>query len=190
MHNDAGLNHAKLPQTRSSQVPGKLFWSHCLFLVVRREGSYGTQAQRERELTLIANQLNEIGFRGMNSHSLKPKHVEGLVRHWLENEVATGTIKNRMAAFRWWARKVNRQNVVARSNIHAGPGRMTRSSVQLTRQLLRDTVHLFARQPTDSEIFIARSRPAHRRQLINLPFSELSIQQRRVFARLGCSQYI
>jgi len=56
----------------------------------------------------------------MNSHSLKPKHVEGLVLHWLDNEVAAGTIKNRMAAFRWWARKVNRQNVVARSNDHYG----------------------------------------------------------------------
>ena len=85
-----------------------------------REGSFGTQVRRERELTLIANQLHEIGFRGMNSHSLKPKHVEGLVRHWLEKEVAAGTIKNRMAAFRWWARKVNRQNVVARSNDHYG----------------------------------------------------------------------
>jgi hypothetical protein len=81
-----------------------------------REGSFGTQNRRERELTLIANQLHGIGFRGMNSHSLKPKHVEGLVRQWLENEVAAGTIKNRMAAVRWWARKVNRQNVVARSN--------------------------------------------------------------------------
>jgi len=52
----------------------------------------------------------------MNSHSLKPKHVEALVGHWVENEVTTGTIKNRMSAVRWWARKVNRQNVVARSN--------------------------------------------------------------------------
>lgn len=85
-----------------------------------REGSFGTRVQRERELTLIANQLHEIGFRGMNSHSLKPKHVEALVRHWLGSEVAAGTIKNRMAAFRWWARKVNRQNVVARSNDHYG----------------------------------------------------------------------
>jgi len=81
-----------------------------------REGSFGTQNRRERELTLIANELHRIGFRGMNSHSLKPKHVEGLVRHWLEREVAVGTIKNRMATVRWWARKVNRQNVVARSN--------------------------------------------------------------------------
>jgi len=68
----------------------------------------------------MANQLHEIGYRGMNSHSLKPKHVEALVKHWLENGIATGTIKNRMTAFRWWARKVNRQNVVARSNDHYG----------------------------------------------------------------------
>ena len=66
-----------------------------------REGSFGTQVQRERELTLMANQLHEIGFRSMNSHSLKPKHVEALVKHWLESDVAAGTIKNRMAAFRW-----------------------------------------------------------------------------------------
>ena len=85
-----------------------------------REGSYGTQVRRERELTLMANELHELGYRGMNSHSLKPKHVEALVGHWLEKEVAAGTIKNRMAAFRWWARKVNRQNVVARSNDHYG----------------------------------------------------------------------
>jgi len=85
-----------------------------------REGSYGTQVQRERDLTLMANQLHEIGYRGMNSHSLKPKHVEALIGHWLEGEVTTGTIKNRMSAVRWWARKVNRQNVVARSNDHYG----------------------------------------------------------------------
>jgi hypothetical protein len=83
-----------------------------------REGSFGTQVRRERELTLMANQLHELGYRGMNSHSLKPKHVEALVKHWLSTSVAIGTIKNRMAAFRWWARKVDRQNVVARSNDH------------------------------------------------------------------------
>jgi len=85
-----------------------------------REGSYGTQVRRERELTLMANELHQLGYRGMKSHSLKPKHVETLVGRWLEKEVAAGTIKNRMAAFRWWARKVNRQNVVARSNDHYG----------------------------------------------------------------------
>lgn len=85
-----------------------------------RDGSFGTQVQRERELTLIANQLHELGYRCMNQRSLKPRHVEALVELWLKDEIATGTIKNRMSAIRWWARKVNKQNVVARSNDHYG----------------------------------------------------------------------
>src|SRR5690606_37146886 len=56
----------------------------------------------------------------MGSHSLKPKHVQALVALWLSTGVAVGTIKNRMSAIRWWARKVDRQNVVARSNDHYG----------------------------------------------------------------------
>ena len=44
-----------------------------------RDGSFGTQVQRERELTLIANQLHELGYRCMNQRSLKPRHVEALV---------------------------------------------------------------------------------------------------------------
>ncbi|MBT8108099.1 MAG: integrase domain-containing protein [Gammaproteobacteria bacterium] len=85
-----------------------------------RDGSYGTQAQRERVLTLIANQLHDLGFRRLHAKSLRPKHVEALVKHWLETRVAVGTIKNRMAALRWWAAKMNRRHVVARSNDHYG----------------------------------------------------------------------
>jgi site-specific recombinase XerD len=85
-----------------------------------REGAYGTQNKRERMLTLIANQLHELGYRGMSARSLKPKHIEALIKHWFAKEHAIGTIKNRMAAIRWWARKVNKQNVVARSNEHYG----------------------------------------------------------------------
>jgi integrase len=102
-----------------------------------REGSYGTQVRRERELTLMANELHELGYRGMNSHSLKPKHVETLVGHWVENEVTTGTIKNRMSAVRWWARKVNRQNVVARSNDHYGiPNRIFVTNTSKAKSIL------------------------------------------------------
>ena len=31
-----------------------------------------------------------------------------------------GTIKNRMSVLRWWAQKVDRQNVIARQNDHYG----------------------------------------------------------------------
>jgi len=85
-----------------------------------RDGSYRTQADRERQLTLIANQLHELGYRRMNTQSLKPKHIEALVVHWQREEITIGTIKNRLSTIRWWADKVNRQNVVARSNDHYG----------------------------------------------------------------------
>jgi len=85
-----------------------------------REGSYATQSKREWMLSLMANQLHELGYRKMTPQSLKPKHIEVLVKHWLGQDLSIGTIKNRMAVIRWWARKVNKQNVVARSNEHYG----------------------------------------------------------------------
>ena len=85
-----------------------------------REGSYATQVKRERMLTLMANQLHELGYRGMAARSLKPKHVEALVERWFGQELSIGTIKNRMAAIRWWSHKVDKQNVVARANEHYG----------------------------------------------------------------------
>ena len=85
-----------------------------------RDGSYATQAQRLWLLTLIANQLHELGYRQLEADSLKPKHVEALIKFWLAEELAIATIKNRMSALRWWALKVNRQNVIARTNDHYG----------------------------------------------------------------------
>ncbi len=37
-----------------------------------RDGSFATQTDRERNLTLIANQLREMGFVNMQAPSLKP----------------------------------------------------------------------------------------------------------------------
>lgn len=85
-----------------------------------RDGSYATQAQRQRILSLIADQLHDLGFRQLTSHSLKPKHVEALTRRWLDERLAVATIKNRLSVVRWWAAKANRQNVIARSNDHYG----------------------------------------------------------------------
>ena len=43
-----------------------------------RDGSFATQRDRERILTLIANQLQEMGFVNMHTQSLKTKHVEAI----------------------------------------------------------------------------------------------------------------
>jgi len=81
-----------------------------------RDGSFATQHDRERILTLIANQLREMGFVNMHVQSLKPKHVENLVERWKAEGLGTGTLKNRMSELRWWAEKNGKANVVAKSN--------------------------------------------------------------------------
>ena len=81
-----------------------------------RDGSYATRSDRERILTLIADELHAIGYRHMRATSLKPKHIEALVSHWQAKDLSIGTIKNRMSALRWWAEKIDKQSVVARSN--------------------------------------------------------------------------
>ncbi len=66
-----------------------------------------------------------------------PKSRRPSARARIENEVAAGTIKNRLAAFRWWARKVNRQNVVARSNDHYGiPNRQFVANISKAKSIL------------------------------------------------------
>jgi hypothetical protein len=85
-----------------------------------REGSFDTQAKREWMLTQMADQLHELGYRHMTASSLKPKHIEALLNLWRQQDLSTGTIKNRMAVIRWWANKVDKRNVVARANEHYG----------------------------------------------------------------------
>lgn len=85
-----------------------------------RDGSYATQRDRKLALSLIADQLIELGYRGLKATSLKPKHVESLVARWRSEGLSTGTLKNRMAVLRWWAEKVDKQNVIARDNAHYG----------------------------------------------------------------------
>ena len=85
-----------------------------------RDGSYATQAKRMHHLMLIADQLYDLGFRGMKPRSLKQKHVEALVKGWLRQDLAVGTIKNRMVVLRWWAEKADKRSVVARSNAYYG----------------------------------------------------------------------
>jgi len=104
-----------------------------------RDGSCATQADREHILDLIADQLHEMGFRHMNAHSLKPKHVEKMVERWLAEELAPGTIKNRMSALRWWAEKIGKENIVARTNAaYAIPDRVYVTNISKAKELDMD----------------------------------------------------
>ncbi len=101
-----------------------------------RDGSYATQHAREAILAQIANQLHALGFKDMKATSLKPKHVTALVERWKAASLSPGTIKNRMTELRWWAEKVDKQNVMARDNASYGiPQRQYVTNVSQSRHL-------------------------------------------------------
>jgi len=92
-----------------------------------RDGSYRTQADRERTLAQIADQLHALGYRNLRVHGLKQKHVDALVGVWRYGDeqrgwqlLSVGTTKNRMSALRWWAGKIGKPGVIANSNGHYG----------------------------------------------------------------------
>ena len=64
-----------------------------------REDSIGTQEARQQALDLAARQLKEMGYRNMKAVSLKPKHVEALVKRWQAEGLSTGNPEKPAVAF-------------------------------------------------------------------------------------------
>lgn len=85
-----------------------------------KDGSFATQADRATILHAAARTLQRAGFQNLAASSLKPKHVQLLLDQWRADGIAVGTLKNRMAALRWWAEKVGKHNCVPRTNDAAG----------------------------------------------------------------------
>jgi len=85
-----------------------------------RDGSFATQHDRERLLTMMANQLHEDGFKNLRAQGIRTKHIEHLVSRWQAEGASTGTMKNRMSALRWMAEKIGKENIVARDNAAYG----------------------------------------------------------------------
>jgi site-specific recombinase XerC len=107
------------------------------------EGSFETRVGRERQLSAIANQLHDLGFRQLKATSLKQKHVQALVDQWLQQNLSPGTIKNRMSCLRWWAEKVNRRAVVASANDFYGiPDRQFLSETSKAKDLAKEQLAL------------------------------------------------
>jgi hypothetical protein len=87
-----------------------------------RDGSFATQADREREVSLIADQLCALGYHLENELSLKAKHGAALAALWQSQSLSIGTMKNRMATLRWWAEKIGKPATVMASNAAYGIG--------------------------------------------------------------------
>lgn len=85
-----------------------------------RDGSFSTQTGRRRGLVAAAKDLYALGYKLPKANSIKPKHIQKLVSYWQEKGLSNGTIKNRLGWLRWWAQKVNKANVMPRSNRELG----------------------------------------------------------------------
>src|SRR5665213_730861 len=81
-----------------------------------RDGSHATQADRQRTLCLVSQQLREAGFRQMRATSIKERHVLVLLERWRAEGLSAGTLKNRLAHLRWWAEKVDRASAIVADN--------------------------------------------------------------------------
>jgi hypothetical protein len=88
------------------------------------DGSFATRSNRKYILSQISHQLAELGYRKMRAHDLKGRHIHKLLSVWEAQGLSTGTVKNRMAALRWWAEKIGKEDLLAHDNAHYGiPGR-------------------------------------------------------------------
>lgn len=85
-----------------------------------RDGSFTTQADRMRSLSLAARQLREAGFRQMKASSLKGKHVQALLERWQGEGLSSGTLKNRLSHLRWWAEKIGKAGILPADNTQLG----------------------------------------------------------------------
>lgn len=86
-----------------------------------REGSYATQASREKMLMRFAEDLVLQGYRLNRIQGLKPKHIEAAVKYWQQIPLSIATIKNRMSALRNMCDKINKPNIIpSNDNLNIG----------------------------------------------------------------------
>jgi hypothetical protein len=90
-----------------------------------RQGSFQTIADRLDQVTLIGNQLHELGFKKMDPGDLKGRHVNRLLALWREQGISTATQKNRMATLRAVARMTGHPAAIAPKNSTYGIGNRT-----------------------------------------------------------------
>ncbi len=87
-----------------------------------RQGSYGTRRGRGYALAQAAETLHRLGYCGLRARGPKARHIEALVAEWLREGLSEGTIRNRMAHLRWWAKKVGKAGIVRKDNASYGIG--------------------------------------------------------------------
>jgi hypothetical protein len=83
-----------------------------------RDGAFKTQANRLTILLMAATQLQQLGYAQLQVHELKLRHFQTLVRFWKQSKISDHTIRNRLAALRWWLEKIGRSHMVSQGNTY------------------------------------------------------------------------
>ena len=110
--------------------PNNKYLFHKFVAANNTERSRSTQASRSSHLHIVARELSEMGYRHLSPRNLKRKHVDALVKRWLEAKLAIVTIKSRVSTMRWLARTIGKPNVIPRTNAELGiPDRLRDSRV-------------------------------------------------------------
>ena len=89
-------------------------------LNANKEGSYGTQSARENILMAAVGDLYNLGYTNLKITNLRTTHIRALVADWKVQALSVATMKNRAAHLRWLADKLNKQNIVPRTNRELG----------------------------------------------------------------------
>lgn len=84
-----------------------------------RDGSFETQITRAEILRAFAKTTGKANKK-LVLKGLKPKHITQAVESWKEQNLSPATIKNRVAHLRWLAGKINKQNIIPRTNAELG----------------------------------------------------------------------
>jgi hypothetical protein len=61
-----------------------------------------------------------MGREDLRANDLDAKHIETLAKRWIREGLMCGTIKNRMTALRWLARRIGNSSMVAPTNAAYG----------------------------------------------------------------------
>ena len=96
------------------KIMNKLEYGFAHILKRNRDGSYATQSNRKRMLSMFADQLKKAGYKtnDMRPSDIKGRHINALIRQWKIDNISAGTIKNRMSNIRWLAEKIGKADMI------------------------------------------------------------------------------
>lgn len=144
-----------------------------------RDGSFGTQQNRQRGLTAMAVDLKRLGYKLPGATSLKPKHVDALLELWRGNDLDDASIRNRLTWLRWWAGHAGKPGVVERGNAAYGLAAHAHTQINRARTLEPDKLNAIACPYIRASLLLQSAFGLRREEAIKFRPS-YAIQQNRI----------